>query len=135
MKVFLDANILFSGAPASSRMRAFLDVLIARAECVTNTYAVEEARRNLELKLPGSLAGLDAIVRRCEVVPVLVVELAVGLKPKDQPILAGAIVSHATHLLTGDKTDFGHLYGKTVQGVKIVSPPLLADEIVALGWL
>ena len=135
MKVFLDANILFSGAQSGSRMRAFLDLLFQHAECVTNAYAVEEARRNLELKLPAAAACLDPLVRKCDLVPVLVVELAVALKPKDQPILGGAIASHATHLLTGDKTDFGHLFGKTVQGVKIVSPQLLADELVESGWL
>lgn len=62
MRIFLDANILFSGAQSGSRMRAFLDV-------------------------------------------------------------------------TGDERDFGHLFGKKVQGVKVVPPRMLADELVKLGWL
>jgi hypothetical protein len=38
-------------------------------------------------------------------------------------------------LLTGDERDFGELFGKTIEGVKIVSPQLLADRLVELGWL
>lgn len=135
MRVFLDANILFSGAHSDSRMRAFLKVLIGRAECVTNAYAVEEARRNLELKYPDSLAGFDDLLLGCPLVPALAVELSVELVAKDRPILSGAIAGQATHLLTGDQTDFGHLFGKTIQGVKVVSPRMLADELVELGWL
>ena len=46
MRVFLDANILFSGAQSHGRMRAFLEMLFKHGKCVTNAYAVEEARRN-----------------------------------------------------------------------------------------
>jgi hypothetical protein len=45
------------------------------------------------------------------------------------PILGGAIAGHATHLLTGDEKDFGKYWGKTVQGVKIVSPRMLVQEL------
>ena len=31
--------------------------------------------------------------------------------------------------------DFGHLFGKTVQGVTVVSPRMLAEELVRLGWI
>lgn len=135
MRVFLDANILFSGAQPHSRMRAFLLVLSRHAACVTNAYAVEEARRNLELKFPATLPNLDALVRKCELVPVLTMDFKVALNEKDRPILGGAIAGAATHLLTGDERDFGALFGQTVQGVKVVSPRMLADELVKLGWL
>jgi len=135
VRVFLDANILFSGAQPHSRMRAFLLVLGRHAECLTNAYAVEEARRNLELKFPATLAHLDALVRKCELVPALAIDLHVALKEKDLPILGGAIAGKATHLLTGDERDFGEFFGQTVQGVKVVSPRMLADELVKLGWL
>jgi len=55
MRVFLDANILFSAAQSQSRMRAFLERLFDRAECLTNAYAAEEARRNLAVKFPAGL--------------------------------------------------------------------------------
>jgi hypothetical protein len=62
MRVFLDANILFLAALPQSRMRAFLDVLLDRAECLTNDYV-------------------------------------------------------------------GKFWGRTIQGVKIVSPRLLVEEL------
>ncbi len=116
-------------------MRAFLVQLFRHAACVTNAYAVEEARRNLAMKFPATLPHLDALVRKCELVPMAVLDLTVALPQKDVPILSGAMAGHATHLLTGDERDFGALFGKTVQGVKVVSPRMLADELVKLGWL
>jgi hypothetical protein len=59
----------------------------------------------------------------------LVTDLDVELPVKDLPILGGAIAGHATHLLTGDEKDFGKFWGKMVQGVKIVSPKMLVQEL------
>jgi len=129
MKVFLDANILFSAAQSHSRMRVFLDVLLSRAACLTNEFAVEEARRNLAAKFPAGGKVLERLVKRCEIVSQLATDLEVELPLKDEPILRGAIAGHATHLLTGDERDFGKFWGKTIQGVKIVSPRMLAEEL------
>jgi len=60
----------------------------------------------------------------------LTADLEVELPLKDRPILGGAIAGRATHLLTGDERDFGRFWGKTVQGVKIVSPRMLAEEVL-----
>jgi hypothetical protein len=60
----------------------------------------------------------------------LVTDLKVELPLKDRPILGGAIAGRATHLLTGDERDFGKFWGKTVQGVRIVSPKMLAEEVL-----
>ena len=130
MRIFLDANILFSAARPDSRMRVFLEVLSKQADLLTNAYAVEETRRNLELKSPNDLKSLERLVRRCEMVSQLAADLEVELPLKDRPILGGAIAGHATHLLTGDERDFGRFWGKTVQGVKIVSPRMLAEEVL-----
>ncbi|MHB8523795.1 MAG: PIN domain-containing protein [Limisphaerales bacterium] len=130
MRIFLDANILFSGARRGSRLRALLDILMKHCECVTNAYAVEEARRNLELKDPTRLREFQALVKQCGLVTTLVTELPVTLESKDIPILGGAIAGKATHLLTGDARHFQRHYGKTIQGVKVVSPKMMADELV-----
>lgn len=135
MRVFLDANILFSGAQPKSRMRAFLQLLFKRADCLTNGYALEEVRRNLELKYPAVLQDFEVLAGKCEMVSSPLAEVPVPLKEKDRPILAGAIAGKATHLMTGDQTDFGHLFGKTVEGVKVVSPKMLAEELTELGWI
>ncbi len=63
----------------------------------------------------------------------LLLDLPVELNAKDVPILGGAIAQHCTHLLTGDKRDFGFLYGKQLENVVIISPKLLAEEMVAKG--
>jgi predicted nucleic acid-binding protein len=130
MRVFLDAYILFSGARPSSRMCAFLETLSRQADLLTNAYAFEETRRNLELKFPNSLKALEKLARQCEMISQLSVDLEVELPHKDKPILGGAVAGRATHLLTGDERDFGKFWGKTVQGVKIVSPKMLAEEVL-----
>lgn len=135
MRAFLDANILFSSALPKSRMRALLIVLAEHAQCLTSSYAIEEARRNLELKSPATVASLRAVVGLCAISDMIVGDMPVDLKPKDRPILGGAIAAAATHLVTGDNADFGPLFGKTIRGVQVVSPRMLAEEMVAFGWL
>jgi hypothetical protein len=102
MRVFLDANILFSGAQLHSRMRDFLEGLFKHGECLTSAYAVEEARRNLELKFPATLRRLDALVINCELIPVSLIELEVELPLKDVPILGGAVATGFREILGQD---------------------------------
>ena len=135
MRVFLDANILFSAAQPKSRLRALVEIVGRHGECITIAYAVEEARRNLALKQPSLVPHLETLVRRMEQVPCLVTDLPVKLPTKDVPILGGAIAGAATHLLTGDQQDFGDYFGRTIRGVKVVPPRMLADELVRQGWL
>jgi len=40
---------------------------------------------------------------------------------KDAPILAAACVADVDILVTGDRTHFGHLYGKTVEGLQVLT--------------
>ena len=133
MKVFLDANILFSGSVSGSRIAKLIAVIQKHGQCVTNSYAVEEARKNIELKKYGSLQGLESLLKNITVSNKLLLDLPVELNSKDIPILGGAIAQQCTHLLTGDKRDFGFLYGKQIEYVLVVSPKLLAEEMVAKG--
>jgi len=135
MRIFLAANILLSATASHSRLRALLGVVARHGECITNGYAVEEARRNLVLKQPELVPQFENLVRDLEQVSGLVTNLPVKIAAKDVPILGGAIGSRAMHLLTGDERDFGIYFGKAIRGVKVVSPRLLADELVKLGWL
>ena len=129
MKVFLDANILFSAAHTTSRMGLFVEQLIRVAECVTSTYAMDEAYCNLAKAFPGRVGSLEKLceqIMRCdERSPAT----GITLRPKDLPILEGAIAAGASHLLTGDFRDFGPLLGTTIQGVAIVTASMLATEI------
>ena len=135
MKVFLDANILFSGSVSGSKIAKLIEIVKQHGKCVTNLYAIEEARKNIKLKKYGSIQGLELLLEDITVGNELAFKIPVELKSKDIPILGGAIALQCTHLLTGDKKDFGFLYGKQVESVLVVSPKLLAEEMVAQGWI
>jgi len=122
-RIFLDANVLFS---AAWRPESPLRALWSReAERVTSSYAVEEARRNLAALRPESLPELERLLIGLRIQPVANdtgLDPGISLADMDRPILAAAISASATHLLTGDKTHFGALYGTTVHGVRILPP-------------
>ena len=134
MKIFLDANIIFSASQVASPSWQLLEHLTKKATLITHPAVWDEARRNLLLKRSAWTAGLDYWGER------MIQSIAIGpcpdagLPSKDAPILAAAIASKADRLLTGDLKHFGHLYGQTLEGVLVVSPRLLSEEIVKLGW-
>jgi predicted nucleic acid-binding protein len=133
MKVFLDANILFSASAEKSLVRELVLKIQQQGLCVSNSYAVDEAKRNIIAKKFGTLEKLESILNNIKINNALIVDLDVEIKEKDIPILSGAIAQKCTHLLTGDKKDFGFLFGESISGVKIVSPKLIATELVKLG--
>ena len=135
MKVFLDANILFSASFPKRLLADFLSGLERHAVLLTNVYAQTEAERNVAAKAPKRLIAYQELAKRLQVVPLLVFGLDVEPAEKDRPILCGAIAAHADYLLTGDKKDFGHLYGNTIRGVKIVSVQLLLADLIARGMV
>lgn len=135
MRIFLDANILFSAAKSDGAIRRLLALLAAAGhECWADAYVVEEARRNLAMKAPGNLPVLDRLLARIHVAPVRLhlaaVEAARSLPEKDRPVLAAAIHLGCHALVTGDRTHFGAVYGKTLGGVTIHSPRSLAEALV-----
>jgi hypothetical protein len=48
--------------------------------------------------------------------------LVAGLPSKDAPILAAAAACCADWLATGDRRDFGHLFGQRALGVLLLAP-------------
>jgi uncharacterized protein len=128
-RVFLDANVLFSAAWRSASGLARLWE-IASLHLVTSPYAADEAERNLARKRPDAVARLTALLRGVEITSALVkLDDGHGLPPKDAPILAAAVASHCEMLLTGDIADFGHLIGRALQGVRILTVSQLLSEI------
>lgn len=120
-RLFLDANVLFS---AAYREDASLRELWRRpgVELVTSGYALEEARRNLDARHRLRLERLMVGVRLVADSPVHDLPAGVELRVKDRPILGAAIAAGATHLMTGDRRDFGELYGERIAGVLIIPP-------------
>ena len=130
MKVFLDANILFSGAREDAPIRQLLDYLMGlHVELISNAFAAEEARRNVNIKRPAWAGSLETLIDRIVISKASATLDAVDIHDKDRPILRSAVGSRSTHLLTGDFKHFGHLLGKTVQGVKVISARMLVDEL------
>lgn len=135
MRVFLDANILFSASHPRWHTHGLIQLLLQHCECVTSVYAAEEAIRNVTRHFPAALAGLTKLLSQLEYSEGAGESLDIQLEAKDYPILAAAIGGGATHLLTGDHRHFGHLMGTEVQGVRIVDQARLIEEIVGHGWL
>ncbi len=127
MRVFLDANVLFSASNCSSTIARLVDWLIIEATAVTSDLAREEARRNLALKRADWLPAFGLLVERIEMVPSVQFELPVELDESDRPLLCAAIRSRCSHLATGDRRDFGHLFDRAVEGVQVISLLRLAE--------
>ena len=120
--LFLDANVLFSAAyRAESPLRELWT--LPETELVTSDYALEEARRNLSgIDARRRLEELMRGVRLIHESGSWALPPDLSLSEKDRPILSAAIVSGATHLITGDQTHFGAWYGTQVAGVTILRP-------------
>lgn len=135
MRLFLDANILFSAARAEGAVRALLSLLQdAGHACCVDAYVLEEARRNLLAKSPSGLIWLEDAMKNFQVQPIRLrdkkLEARLPVVEKDRPVLAAAIQSGCHYLVTGDRTHFGALFGLSIQGVKVVSPAQIADELL-----
>jgi uncharacterized protein len=124
VRLFLDANVLFSAALGMrTRARALLDLAHARnVGLVTSALA----GRNLASKAPhaaGELPRVTANIARSRVPDAGLIAWATtqGLPPKDAPILGAAVAARADLLVTGDRRHFGHLFGRTLEGLTVVS--------------
>ena len=138
MRLFLDANILFSAAHRDTgSMRVFFRLAEAGAcEVASSSYAIDEARRNLVRKYPERLADLESLVTRLTVCAEATPENTAWaaqqkLPSKDAPILAAAVQASAAVLVTGDQTDFGHLYGQTLRGTQVLPPVAAIKRVIA----
>ena len=131
MKVFLDANILFSASNTESATRRLLEALAANHVLVASTHIWEEARRNLERKRPHLLSGLAQLGRHVEITKAFAMptERPEWLAEKDVPVLAGAIGAGCTHLWTSDRRHFGHVYGQCIQGILVLSSIEIAEVL------
>jgi predicted nucleic acid-binding protein len=126
MRLFLDANILFSAAKSDGAIRELLMLLVrAGHELCADAYVLEEARRNLALEFPDVIPALDAVIEHATLksgASKVTFPSALPLPEKDQPVMAAAIRTGCDVLLTGDRTHFGPLYGTSIHGVRILSP-------------
>lgn len=135
MRVFLDANVLFSAAKSDGAVRALLRLLLDRGhECCADAYVVAEARRNLQAKGAEAVDTLDALLPHLTLgaassVAAVPADALAWLPDKDRPVLAAAIRLRCDVLVTGDRTHFGAGYGRSFGGVMVHSPRSLAERL------
>ena len=136
MRVFMDANVLFAAAISSEGRSAALFVLAERGACtlLASAHALTEARRNLESRYPNALGRFEKLIRAVTIVREAASSQVTwarrqGLPDEDAPILAAAAAARADVLVTGDRSHFGHLFGCTLEGVRILA---LADTLSLL---
>ena len=137
MRIFLDANVLFSAAVTPDGRSSALIELCGPAGHVllASRHAISEARRNLERKRPDALDGFDRlvvpVVDEVPEPPAALVRRGAeaGLPDTDAPILAAAMACTADLLVTGDRRHFATLFGQHFHGVLVCS---LADAIALL---
>lgn len=129
MRIFLDANVLFSASNAPSNVARLMQLVLRGHTGVTSDFALEEVGRNIAAKRPTWRRAFDAIKAGIEVVPSVVFPLSVTLDAKDRPILCAAIRAECHLLATGDRQHFGHLYGQTIDGVTVVTLLQLAEQL------
>jgi len=132
MRVFLDANVLFSTSHAGSNIAKLADLLLTTTEVITSDLACEEARRNILIKRPAWLNDFDGLLARLRTVPSIAFTLPITLDEKDVPILCAAIRAECQYFVTGDRRDFGHLYDQNVNGVTILTLVRLAEILAHL---
>ena len=135
MRIFLDANVLFSAAKSDGAVRQLLRLLEKSGhECCVDGYVIEEARRNLVAKAPDRVVVLDGLLSRMTTAGAqrvdAALETSLPLPAKDRPVLSAAIRQRCSSLVTGDRTHFGPLYGRTIHGVTIHSPRSLAEALL-----
>jgi uncharacterized protein len=135
VRVYLDANILFSAAATDGAIRRLIDDLVgAGHRLVADAYVWTEADRNLALHYPDRREHLESLRTALELHSHFAgagKELAaVPLPEKDLPVLASAVSLSCQTLLTGDRTHFGALYGRKIAGVTILSPRGVAEILL-----
>ena len=151
MRLFLDANVLFTAAHNPNGKAALVIELGAPGhwQLFSSPYAFEEARRNLQRKFPDSARMLTAMGRELRLVehrpswglgrakqrqqqmgrelrlvdhrPSL--ESPEGLAEKDRPIFQAALACRAGILLTGDLRDSGRFMNRpeATFGVRVMT--------------
>jgi predicted nucleic acid-binding protein len=137
LRVFLDANILFTAAYSPEGLSALLIELgaVGRVTLLTSPIAIIEARRNLEVKRPAAVPAFERSLTAIEIVrepvPADVERLTPeDLSAKDRPILAAAIVARATHFVTGDQRHYGRwMTRRTSLPFRVMTPRQFLTEV------
>jgi predicted nucleic acid-binding protein len=140
MKLFLDANVIFTAAYSAKGLSRGLFRLAAAGKCslCTSAFAHEEAVRNIHNKAPEKLADLTVLMKQVDIIPEphpkwVTWAAVLPLVRKDAPVLAAAPQGKVDIFVTGDRRDFGHLFGRVLEGVKVLTPADALEAVTLLG--
>jgi hypothetical protein len=114
--------VLFTAAHNPRGKAAFVVGLSSKGhgDVVSSSFAIEEARRNLEVKFPDA-AEAKNLLKAVAVVPdVSEGTCPIELPAKDVPIFLSALGARCSHLLTGDRRDFGKFMNEPEKSSGIV---------------
>ena len=123
MRIFLDANVLFTAAHNPEGKAAFIIELGKEGyfSLFTSEFAYEEAKRNLDVKYPNCLSLLNEFTTNIKLFTAdRTAPYPVGLPEKDAVIFQAAVACEATHLLTGDNRHFGPFMNQPDQTSAII---------------
>src|SRR6056297_3917221 len=135
MRIFLDANILFSAAYSDAAIRPLIkDLEAASCSLVADRYVFEEALRNLTIQRSEAVPHLHKLMGLLTIVPTHIssskIPPDINLPDKDIPVLASAIEAGCDILMTGDTRRFSTLFGRSIGGLSIRSPVETAKRIL-----
>jgi predicted nucleic acid-binding protein len=133
LRLFLDANILFTAAYSPGGLSGLLFELCRRGiiQLLTSEHAAEEARINLELKQTAALSALESRLKLVQVVHTPAkCPIPLNLPEDDLTIFAAALSCRATHFITGDKKHFARYFEKPDQtgGIRIQTVRQFFDD-------
>jgi len=115
LRVFLDANVYFAGSasPAGGSALVLQLILKGRIEATASRLVLREAERNLRRKRPPKdLKAFHQFLKHAKLrvirtPPETAWKPYEGvIHPKDVPVLAAAVASKATYLITLDRRHF-----------------------------
>ncbi|MBI3313993.1 MAG: PIN domain-containing protein [Candidatus Omnitrophica bacterium] len=143
LKVFLDANIYFSGS-VSSEGASYLVLEMTRRKKIivySSKLVLREAERNLRLKsTPENLKSFHGYLQKTKihVIPAPEEKNLQGLEalihPKDLPVLGAALAAKTDYFLTLDKKHFlTSLLQSKIKQPKILTPGDFIRQIYLKG--
>ncbi len=140
MKVFLDANVYFAGSASPTGASALILqwALKGRIEVTASRLVLREAERNLRRKRPPKdLKAFHQFLKQAKlrVIPTppepAWTKYEGVIHPKDVPVLAAAVASKATYLITLDRRHFlTKAVSDKVQALVILTPGDFLRELV-----
>lgn len=142
IRVFLDANVLYSAADSPDGLNAGIFALARKrgdVELLANRYVWGEADIHLmDRLLVDARRELQNLVdNHLHIQPAPPFALTLRVRPlvpdiADAPVLAGAISARSDWLVTSNREDFEHLYETRVEGVLVMRPRSAFDRLTGV---